>query len=173
MLTRIAIVALLLTAIQAEPAKTYTDPTYKYTLTYPGHFQFEMKDGKEGWFIRRHKRGTVDFNPNLNVTLEEIADDGAIKSTADYMKLGMDAFKKSNPDAVIVQEPMECKVDGKDFHKLMCVLPVDTRRIFVVQYSYYSPKFKKAFVWTAVDSTKNPLKDIAALEEIIQTIKFE
>lgn len=172
---QIPIVALLFVAAQsqAEPAKTYTDPTYKYTITYPGHFVFEMKKDKDGWFVFRHKRGTVEFNANLNVTREEIAEDAGIKTTADYAKVAVGVLKKQQPDAVVVQEPVECKVDGKDFHKMTTVIPVEKGRFFVVQYCYYSPKHKCAFVWTAMDATKNPLKDVSALEEIIQSIKFE
>ena len=133
-----------------------------------------MKKEGEGYFIFRSPKGTAaDFNANLNLSTESIADDTGVKTTADYARLGLEQFKKTFPAGLVVQEPVEVTIHGRDFSRMVTVVPQEKIRIVVVQFMYFHPRHKTAFVWTLMDLSKRSLKDVALLESIPYSVRFD
>lgn len=160
----------------AKDTKSYRDPGHKYSLSYPGSLTFEMKEDKSGWFVFIHRRDTpVPFNPNLNLVIESVPAATQCDSSLDYAKLAMknleEEFLKAKPRFAL--EPLETEVNGKTFCKVLYGAVFNKMDLLILQYCYFDPESRNAFVFTALDLSKHDLLHVAQLEKVIRTVKFD
>lgn len=146
------------------------------SLDVPDSFFYQKKDDPKSttkFFVFRYKPGSVQFNPNLNLTIEAIPAGVTLADTKAYMDIAVKNVQTQLANMKIAYNPVPVTINGKVFYKYLYTSDINSNKLLISQYAYYNKKNRTVYVFTVGDVVDNYLKDAGALEQILKTVKID
>ena len=185
-----------------EETKTFTDPVFGITVTYPTRLHFlrdaaltrrireaakklpeftpegqaAMQSQSVGiqFYVMTHPAGAaVPFNANLNVTTERVPPDPTIQTNAQYARIAAGMLKRAIPNAKSAYEPVEVKLGKRTWARALTFGTLGGNKLLFLQYMHFDPKTRIAYVITITDLASRDLASVAALEQVAKTVRIK
>ena len=185
-----------------EETKTFTDPLYGITVTYPTRLHFHrdpavmrrtrevtkelpglspegralMQSQNVGiqFFVMMHPfAAPVPFNASLNVTTERVPAEANIQTNAQYAKVSDGMLKRVIPNARSAYSSVEVTLGKRTRLRGLTFGSLGGNKLLFLQYIHFDPKTRMAYGITITDLASRDLSNVAALEQVAKTIRIK
>lgn len=185
---------LLAPAAQAEDDwQTYRDPELGLEISYPASYFFSQHpailEGARGaaadklgesqvqqldfvFFVFLYEPGSVEFNPNLNLSVEQLPEALAGLSEEEYLQGTLSTMARTGVERLGEGELPAAVINGRRFHRFDGAVHAYGEEILTRAYIHYDPETRRGYNLNLADLAADAEQHFPLLEEVVETVRF-
>lgn len=183
----------LAVAAAEDDWRTYRDPELGLEISYPGSYSFSkdpaLLEGARGaaadklsesqvrqlefvFFVFLYQPGTVEFNPNLNLSVEQLPEALAGLSEDDYLQGTLSTMARTGVERLGEGEVPAVVINGRRFYRLDGAVHAYGEEILTRSYIHYDPETRRGYNLNLADLAADAEQHFPLLEEVVETVRF-
>lgn len=173
--------------------QTYRDPELGLEISYPASYFFSQHpavlEGARGaaadklgesqvrqlefvFFVFLYEPGSVEFNPNLNLSVEQLPEALAGLSEEEYLQGTLSTMGRTGIQRLGEGEIPAVIIDGRRFYRIDGAVHAYGEEILTRSYIHYDPETRRGYNLNLADLAADAEEHFPLLEAVVETVRF-